>query len=164
MNNLIAQRVKDARMERGYTQKDLAAHLGKTSAAVSDLERGKVQITASDLHSISQFLNQPIEYFFGEQIGDAEIQNMVSVLRRQSPEARNSSVQLTSMIVRMQELSDQLNAIPDDQEVPVEMITEFYNIFVPFSLGINDMAKQLKELKDVFDEELKKRGIDLSTK
>ena len=44
---------------------------------------------------------------------------MVAVLRRQSPEARDSSVQLTSMIVRMQELGDQLEAVPDDQEVPV---------------------------------------------
>ena len=87
---------------------------------------------------------------------------MVSVLRRQSPEARDSSVQLTNMLVRMQELGDQLEAVPNDQEVPVEMITEFYNIFVPFSLAMNEMAKQLKELKDVFDEELKKRGIDLS--
>jgi len=36
------------------------------------------------------------------------------------------------MIVRIQELGDQLEAVPNDQEVPVEMITEFYNIFVPF--------------------------------
>ena len=164
MNDIIVQKVKDARIERGLTQKDLATHLGKTSAAISDMERGKVQVTASDLHSISKFLNKPIEFFFNEEIGDDEIQNMVAVLRKQPQAARDSSVQLTNMILQMQELGDQVNSVPKDEEVPIEMITNFYKIFVPFSIAINEMSKQLKELQDKFDEELKKRGIDISNK
>lgn len=148
----------------GLMQKDLADYLGKAAAAISDMERGKVQVTASDLYSISQLLNKPIEYFFGEDIGDKEIQDLVSVLRKQPSEGRDSSVQLTNMILQMQQLGDRVNAIPKDEEVPVELITNFYQIFVPFSIAINEMSKQLKDLRDKFDAELKNRGIDLSSK
>ena len=89
---------------------------------------------------------------------------MVAVLRKQPQEARNSSIQITNMLLQMQELSEKVNAVPEGEEVPIELITDFYKIFVPFSIGINDMSNQLKELRDKFDEELKNRGIDISAK
>ena len=63
MNEIIVKRIKAARMERGLTQQNLADQLGRTAAALSDLERGKVQVTASDLLKLARYLNKPIEYF-----------------------------------------------------------------------------------------------------
>jgi transcriptional regulator with XRE-family HTH domain len=56
MNETIIKQIKAARMERGLTQQDLADQLGRTAAAISDLERGKVQVTASDLYKLSRYL------------------------------------------------------------------------------------------------------------
>ncbi len=63
MNDLIVKRIKEARIERRFTQQDIAKHLGRSTAAISELERGKVQVSASDLYQIAQLLNKPIEYF-----------------------------------------------------------------------------------------------------
>ena len=56
MNNIIVKRIRDVRKERGLTQQDLANILDKTAAAISDLERGKVQVNASDLYKIATLL------------------------------------------------------------------------------------------------------------
>ena len=66
MNEIIVKRIKEARLERRLTQHNLAEHLGRSTAAISELERGKVQVTASDLYQISQMLNKPIEFFYNE--------------------------------------------------------------------------------------------------
>jgi len=162
MNNLIVKKIKEARIERGLTQKDLANHLGKTAAAISDLERGKVQVTASDLYHISQLLNKPIEYFFGEELGDNEIQGLIAVLRKQSPKGQASSIELSRMMLRMQELGDLAKSLPEGEDLPIETVKEFYNLFVPFSVTLNKMTSVLNELRAKFDAELKLRGIDLS--
>lgn len=159
MNDLIVARIRAARSERGYTQKDLADHLNKTQATVSDLERGKVQISASELYDIALYLNKPIEYFYGEEVGDKEIQDMVAVLRKQPAEQRIATLQITSMLLKLQTMGDEVKKYPKEKEVPVEMVQEFYNLFAPFAIAINEMSKQINELKDKFDEELKLREI-----
>lgn len=159
MNDLIVARIRAARSERGLTQKDLADHLKKTQASISDLEKGKVQVSASDLYDIAQLLNKPIEYFYGEEIGDVEIQDMVAVMRKMPPNNRKSSIAITNMILQMQNKADAVEKYPKDKEVPIEEVQEFYNLFAPFALAINEMSKKINEMKDKFDEELKLRGI-----
>ena len=41
---------------------------------------------------------------------------------------------------------------------------EFYNLFIPFSMVINEMAKNINEPRDLFDNDFKARGIDVSKK
>lgn len=159
MNDLIVSRIRAARSERGLTQKDLADHLEKTQATISDLERGKVQISASELYEIAAYLNKPIEYFFGEEIGDKEIQDLVAVLRKQAPEHRKATLQITNMLLQMQNMADEVQKYPKEKEVPLEKAQEFYNLFAPFAMAINEMSKKLTELKDKFDEELMLREI-----
>jgi len=81
-NQEIVARIKEARRQRNMTQQQLAALLGKTAAAVSDMERGKVQVSASDLSILANTLNKPIEFFYGEEIGDSDIQDLVAVMRK----------------------------------------------------------------------------------
>lgn len=164
MNDLIVKRIKDARIERGLTQKDLAEHLEKTSAAISDLERGKVQVSASDLYKISQLLNKPIEYFYGEEFGDKEIEDMLAVMRKQPTDVRTQTMSITNMLLQMQSYEEELKNAPSDKEFPVEKAIEFYNFFIPFSIAINEMAKKINEVRELFDKEFKIRGIDLSKK
>lgn len=50
------------------------------------------------------------------------------------------------------------------EEFPIKGEKEFRYVFVPFSVAINGMAKQLNDLRELFDEELKIRGIELNNK
>ena len=63
MNEQIVGRIKKARIERGYTQKDLGNHLGRSAASISELERGNVQVNAADLYDIANFFNKPMYIF-----------------------------------------------------------------------------------------------------
>jgi len=54
--------------------------LGITASTISELERGEVQISASDIYQIAQILNKPIEFFYGEEYGEKEIQDLITIL------------------------------------------------------------------------------------
>jgi transcriptional regulator with XRE-family HTH domain len=162
MNDLIVKRIKDARIERGLTQKDLADYLEKTSAAISDLERGKVQVTASDLYKLSQLLNKPIEYFYGEEFGNPEIEDMLAVMRKQPKGTRSEAMEITTLLMQMQSFEDEFRNWPQDKEYPVEKALEFYNFMVPFVAAINDMATKINTMKELYDNEFKARGIDIA--
>lgn len=60
----IRERVRLAREEAGLSQEDLARALEKNRVAISDLERGRVGVDASDLFIIAHTLKKPISYFY----------------------------------------------------------------------------------------------------
>jgi len=64
INRYIRNRVKEARIQREASQVDIAQVLEKTGSAVSDIERGRVQVSASDLSLIAAYLEKPISYFY----------------------------------------------------------------------------------------------------
>jgi transcriptional regulator with XRE-family HTH domain len=157
----MGELIRQARVEQGLTQQDIANHLGRTAASISEMERGKVQVSASDLFKIAQLLNKPIEYFYGEEYGEKEIQDFIALIRKQNPEARASSVSTTSMLLRLFSLGEELKSIPEDQPIPVEKTKEFFAIFIPFSDLINKMTSQLNDIRDKLIEEMKIQGIDI---
>ena len=64
INHYIRGRIKQARTEANETQEDLAKVLEKFRVAVSDIERGRVVVGASDLSFISNPYMKPISYFY----------------------------------------------------------------------------------------------------
>jgi len=68
INRYIRDRVKEARLERGMSQDDLALYLGKTRVAISNLERGQAQVNAGDLAILAKALEKPISYFYPEDV------------------------------------------------------------------------------------------------
>jgi transcriptional regulator with XRE-family HTH domain len=72
VNRYIRQRIRAARNEREMSQQELATHLQKSRVAVSDLERGRVQVNAADLAFIANALDKPISYFYPPPIRGAE--------------------------------------------------------------------------------------------
>jgi len=151
---------KKARIERGYTQKELGNHLGRSAASISELERANVQVNAADLYSISKFLNKPIEYFYGEEDGENEIKDLIAILRRQSPEAMNQSIMVISLIIQMQEVSDKLNENPDE-DPSIDDIRKFLDAFIQYQEYLNKLSINLDEIKSKLINELKEQGIDL---
>lgn len=161
INDVIAKRIREARKDRGLTQQVIANHLGRTAAAISDLERGKVQVSAGDLYQIANLLNKPIEYFYGEDYGGKEIQDLIAITRKQSPKARSQSIEFTTRFLRLQDLVNNLDEASSDP-VDVEQIQMFLDDFVPLSTMINAAAKQLNEMQDKIFHELESQGVDLT--
>ncbi len=68
INQFIRERVKTARLESGDTQEELAFKLSKNRVSVSDMERGRVTVPASDLTFIASLYEKPISYFFPPRV------------------------------------------------------------------------------------------------
>ncbi len=64
VNRYIRERVRQARQEAKETQDDLAKVLEKNRVAVSDLERGRVSVSAADLSLIAAHYSKPVSFFF----------------------------------------------------------------------------------------------------
>lgn len=154
--------IRKSRTEARMGQAELAEKAHFRQAAISELERGKVQVSARDLYLISQLLTKPIEYFYGEDYGEKEIQDLISVIRKQPPEARNQSVVTITMFIRLFELGEELKQIPENEKVPTEIVKQFIEIFIPFSTAINLMTVQLNDIRDKLLEEMKIQGIQIS--
>lgn len=118
-NKFIGNRIRDARKVTGRKQKDLAKILGKTAGAISQLEQGKVQITVIELHKIADFLNKPIEFFFGEDYIGKDVQALIAVIRKMPPEIRQEQIAIIQSMLFMQEISDELilNDDTSDEEL-----------------------------------------------
>jgi transcriptional regulator with XRE-family HTH domain len=161
INNLIVKRVKDARIKRGRTQKDLADYLGRTAASISDLERGKVQVTASDLYKISKYLQKPIEYFYGEDFGGEQIQDLVKVLRSQSPEYRETTIEYIQKLIKLQMLGEEITSIPEE-DVTVEQMKEFLDLLVDITNKNRDASNQVEDATKLVLTEIEFKGMDFS--
>jgi transcriptional regulator with XRE-family HTH domain len=145
-NMMIAQRIRAARLQRNLTQQDLADKFGKTSAAISDIERGKTQITAADLLLFSELLVKPIEYFFGEDFEDPEIQDIIAIIRQMPPELRNQQLPVMTMMLKMAEIAHRMQET-DDQNEQKKAVQEYYQLFVPYYEMWENMMNQLREAK-----------------
>ena len=159
INDLIVKRVKDARIEKGLTQKDLADHLGRTAASISDLERGKVQVTASDLYKISHFLRKPIEYFFDENFGGEEIQDLVSILRSQPEEYRKANIEYIQKMIELQMLGDEIISKPKD-EVSADQMKDFLNLLIEITNKNRVASNQVEDATKLILSEIEFKGID----
>jgi transcriptional regulator with XRE-family HTH domain len=154
MNELIVRRIKEARKERGLTQQYLASYLNRTAASISDLERGKVQVSANDLYYLSKLLNKPIEYFYGEDYSGKDVQDLISIVRRMSPETRANQIPLLASFLNLQIIGDEFQSTSDKQE-QYELAKKFYVQFVPLSNTMNEWIAQLNEIRSNLEVVLK---------
>lgn len=71
-NSDIGRRIKDEREKAGLTQEELAEKIYKTRVVVSDMERGRTQISAVDLMDIAYNLEKPIRVFYPVYVPTAD--------------------------------------------------------------------------------------------
>jgi transcriptional regulator with XRE-family HTH domain len=112
-NKYIREKIRQARQDAGETQEDLARILEKNRVAISDLERGRVAVNASDLSLIAANYQKPISYFFPPQLSvfkdelspqEEEVVNLI----RQMP--------LTQQNIAIEYLKKQLEIIQKAEE------------------------------------------------
>ena len=100
-NDEIAHIVSRARKSKGLTQNEMANILNKAPATISDMERGKIQISAADLYKIANALNKPIEFFYGDEFGNENIQELVFLIRKQPKEYQEKIIEQTKMFLSL---------------------------------------------------------------
>jgi transcriptional regulator with XRE-family HTH domain len=159
-NKEIVRRVKEARRNRDMTQQDLAKPLGKTASAVSDMERGKVQVSASELSIIADTLNTPIEYFYGEEVGDQYISDIVSLVRKENPEGRANSLESIKMLLSLTQAVDKLNSDPN-KEISPEELGQLLTTFVTFTTRFSQMTTQLDDVQKKIIQEINAQGLKI---
>jgi transcriptional regulator with XRE-family HTH domain len=89
---LMGELVKQARIDSGFNQRELAEKLYTRQATISDIENGKRWVNTGELVALSAILDKPILYFvpekyrriFRQNITDPEIQELVLVAKKLS--------------------------------------------------------------------------------
>ena len=69
IDRYIRERIRQARTDANKTQDELAKAVYKNRVTISDIERGRVQVSASDLAFIAAELEKPISYFYPPVLG-----------------------------------------------------------------------------------------------
>ena len=153
-NEFIAERIKTARKEMGLTQAELAEYLNRTPSNVSDIERCRVQINAEDLFFISQVLQKPITYFYGEDIEDADFEKIKMFYNAQSEEGKKNTISQLSLILSLQDFT--LKTDRTDIELTNEDLAEFakrYFLIKSYFNNLNDEVNKMgKELMNLLAE------------
>ena len=159
-NDEIIQKIKEYRKRSGKTQQELADLLGKTSASISDLERGKVQVSASELSQIADFLSVPINSFFNNVLEDEEIQNVIYTIQEQPKEARLNSFNTIKLFLEIQALSKKIIENPKKEFMPEEL-GEIVTKILSFQAQYKAMTSKLDSTIDGLIQVLKDHGITL---
>lgn len=72
MNKIVAQRIMEAREQKGLFQKDIAAALDLSTNAYNSIENGKTNLTINVLYRISEILQLPVSKLLNINEGDTQ--------------------------------------------------------------------------------------------
>lgn len=64
----LGKKIRELRQKTGKSQQELGRALSRSHAAVSDIERGKTNLSVSDLYTIAKFFGVSITEFLGDEI------------------------------------------------------------------------------------------------
>lgn len=89
---ILGDRLRDAREYLGFSQEDIAIHLGVSRSAVSMIESGQRRVDALELKKLSAIYERPVGYFTGEEIEaplGAHVQHLARKVSQLSPADRD---------------------------------------------------------------------------
>lgn len=66
IRTVLGRKIREAREEKGVTQKELGELLGYSSMGISHFENGIRELRLSDLQKLAEFLAKPLSFFFPE--------------------------------------------------------------------------------------------------
>ena len=64
LTEALGGRIREAREEKGLTQKELGDKLGYTPMAISHFENGIREMKATDVQKLAEFFEKDLTYFF----------------------------------------------------------------------------------------------------
>jgi len=63
IKKVLGKKIREAREEKGITQRELGLFLGYSPMGVSHFEKGIRELKISDVEKLSQFFNKSMSYF-----------------------------------------------------------------------------------------------------
>ena len=63
-SRILGKKIRDAREEKGMSQKDLGGVLGYSPMAISHFENGIRELKLSDLQKLACYFEKPLSFFF----------------------------------------------------------------------------------------------------
>jgi|AGTN01.3.fsa_nt_gi Helix-turn-helix. len=68
----LADKLRECREYLGYTQEQVAAHLGVSRLSLCQAETGRRRVPAVELAKLAKLYQKPAGYFLGEEVEPAE--------------------------------------------------------------------------------------------
>ncbi len=81
---VIGQRLQDTRKYLGFTQEEVADHLGVNRTALVEIEKGNRKIEALELKKLAKLYQQPIIHFTGEDVATSALPADIAHLARKA--------------------------------------------------------------------------------
>jgi transcriptional regulator with XRE-family HTH domain len=69
--NTLAKKIKQARLDMGLTQSQLAYRMGISAQSISAFESGRIHPEKKYIEKIAQFTHKPMYFFTGKKIAEA---------------------------------------------------------------------------------------------
>jgi transcriptional regulator with XRE-family HTH domain len=69
---MLGERLKEAREYLGFSQEEIATHVGIPRSALSLVETGQRRVDALELKRLAMIYKRPVAFFTGETAADAE--------------------------------------------------------------------------------------------
>jgi transcriptional regulator with XRE-family HTH domain len=83
---ILGNRLRTSRDYLGFSQDEVASHLGISRSALSNIESGQRKVDALELKRLAALYQRPIAYFTGDVIAEASMPADVEHLARQAKE------------------------------------------------------------------------------
>ncbi len=94
----LGAKIKELRSRRGLSQKELGRLLNRSHAAISDLERGKTDLTVSDLLLLAKSLATPVTYLLNIQSSSSNISIQYSGTIKSQEDSGDIKVNITDNV------------------------------------------------------------------
>ena len=97
MMKTIAEKIRLLRLEKGFSQENVADMLGISTTAYGDIERGKTDLTLSRLQSIAQVFSTSLGRLMGE---DDAITSQIQQLELGKLQMENEKLRLENQLLK----------------------------------------------------------------
>jgi repressor LexA len=87
VKKVLGKKIRDAREERGITQKELGAVLNYSPMGISHFENGIRELKVSDIQKIADYFNKDISYFLQPNLTFFRASNVVGKARAEADKA-----------------------------------------------------------------------------
>lgn len=97
---IFGERVRQARIKKGFSQEQLAALTNRDQRAVSEIEAGQRKLAVTDLPAFAVALEVPLLYFFEGEFseGDLELAMLKEFRRIPSEDGKKTAIKIVHIL------------------------------------------------------------------
>lgn len=96
----VSEIIRRLRMERGWSQKELAKRVNKSQNTISQIENGMVVSNAEDLMIFAKVFGVPVGYLFGESTEKEEIIEVKIEEKKEEEKKEEDALRFTTKLLK----------------------------------------------------------------